>query len=277
MGKSGGASRTSRTVAERRGGGAGSASSIASLHATSARLQREQRLAREVKPGERLQIVQRVDPHRFGPDQHGVQLLNAFHTAYGDHQIGAALATQTHPELRTMAREIGVTPGRSPAETVSRITAHVTHGRYGANFGVEKTATTKTSAHEAKSRAYEAKIAKARDALAKLEAEYAAHQRGETKTKESSARTRSTITPAPRPIKGADLSTFSAFGKLDPYRVREGFGDHQLRAVLMKATLPLLREAVSVVQARRPGTQPAKLNTKKPMVDYIMEHVAPGN
>jgi ParB family chromosome partitioning protein len=47
-----------------------------------------------------------------------------------------------------MAHDLGVKPGRSKAETVSRITAHVTEGRYSANFGGHGAQRTKTAASD---------------------------------------------------------------------------------------------------------------------------------
>jgi hypothetical protein len=139
-------------------------------------------------------------------------------------------------------------------------------------------------AHAAKSAQYETKIAKLEQQLAQTRADYAAHQRGETVTAKTatpaSRANKSTTAPRaskPVPIKGADLDRYSPYGKFNPYSLLEGFGHGQLRAVLSGATPARLREAVSIVQEREPGTKPTSRSAKQSMVDYIMEHVAPGN
>lgn len=83
-------------------------------------------------------------------------------------------------------------------------------------------------------------------------------------------------TPAskPTPIKGPDLDHYSPYGRLNPYQLLEGYGRDQLRAVLETAPADRLREAVSVVQEREPGTAPAGTRRKIDMVDFIVEHVA---
>lgn len=83
-------------------------------------------------------------------------------------------------------------------------------------------------------------------------------------------------TPVPRvtPISGPDLDHYSPYGKLNPYKLLEGYGREQLRAVLKGATPTLLREAVDVVQERNPGTKPVSRSRKADMIDYITEHVA---
>ena len=130
-------------------------------------------------------------------------------------------------------------------------------------------------AHAAKSAQYEAKIAKARESLAKLEAEYAAHQRGETVTPaRSSTRGAASARPAaPQPIKGPDLDRYSPYGRLNPYDLATHFGRGQLRAVLSGATPRRLRDAVDVVQERNPGTKPASRSRKADMIDYIDRYV----
>ncbi|MFX8652944.1 hypothetical protein ABTM19_19675, partial [Acinetobacter baumannii] len=51
---------------------------------------------------------------------------------FGEHQLGAALTLFTPDKLNQTAKDVGVKPGKSKAETVSRIVAHVTQGRYSA-------------------------------------------------------------------------------------------------------------------------------------------------
>jgi hypothetical protein len=107
------------------------------MHERSARLQREGGLAKEVTPSDkaahgltpvwhdenaRIDVSKPMDPAFFAK-------------VYGEAQLGAALSPLSRESLNQGARSIGVTPGRTNAETVSRITSHLTQGRYSANFG----------------------------------------------------------------------------------------------------------------------------------------------
>lgn len=134
MSTRGGGQNTARS---RTGGGGGSP--VAALHERSARLQREGGLKAEAKPGEKLTPVRKIEGREFDisahPDAHFLAQL------YGEHVLGAALARYPHSALREAAAGAGVKPGASKAETVSRLTAHVTEGRYSANFGASKPAT----------------------------------------------------------------------------------------------------------------------------------------
>jgi len=80
--------------------------------------------------------------------------------------------------------------------------------------------------------------------------------------------------PAPVPLSGGDLYHSSAYSKFDPYKVREDYGSHQLRAVLERATVQSLREAVGIVQSRVPDAAPASKARKADMIEFIMPHVA---
>jgi hypothetical protein len=105
------------------------------IHERSARLQREGGLQAEVQPvGARghLEAIGRV--HESALDPYAPPNPSALRTLYGEHQLGAALSRYSGEKVREAARQVGVTPGRSKAETVSRITAAVTEGRYSANF-----------------------------------------------------------------------------------------------------------------------------------------------
>jgi hypothetical protein len=181
-------------VAKREGGAAKEG-----IHERSARLQREQGLTAEVKPAANphateLHVVgTHADVAAAGFANRNVSLAgnpdaHFLTTLYGEHQLGAALSRHTAPELQGTARDLGLLhPGRTKAEIVSHITAHITEGRYSANFGGHGAQRTKAAAanpsHTPAQRAalkkatqYEAKIAKARGDLAKLETEYAAHK-----------------------------------------------------------------------------------------------------
>lgn len=80
--------------------------------------------------------------------------------------------------------------------------------------------------------------------------------------------------PKPIPISGPDLDHFNPYATPDPYTLLDWYGRDQLRAVMLGATLPLLREFVDTVQSREPGTKPVSKSKKKDMVDYIVGHVA---
>ena len=104
------------------------------IHERSARLQREGNLPREVSSSENPKAIRTdlpwrgIDPFRT-PDPHFLV------TVYGEHQLGSALSKYTPIIYRRIAAEQGVQPARTKAETISRITAKVTNGRYSANFG----------------------------------------------------------------------------------------------------------------------------------------------
>jgi hypothetical protein len=80
--------------------------------------------------------------------------------------------------------------------------------------------------------------------------------------------------PAPVPLSGHDLYHSGAYKKFDPYRLREDYGSHQLRAVLERATVRSLREAVGIVESRLPDAAPASKARKVDMIAFIMAHVA---
>lgn len=80
--------------------------------------------------------------------------------------------------------------------------------------------------------------------------------------------------PVPVPISGRSLDSFNPYGKLDPYRLLDEYGREHLRAVLMRATQRLLREAVDIVQSHEPATKPASRSRNDAMIDYIVENVA---
>ena len=86
----------------------------------------------EARPGDRLAPVSYDDSMRIDP--HGTPSVAQLQRIYGDRQLGAALTGYSHETLKAMARQVGAQPGRTSDETVSRITAKMTGGRYTANF-----------------------------------------------------------------------------------------------------------------------------------------------
>jgi hypothetical protein len=103
------------------------------MHERSARLQREGGLKAEVRPGAGLRAVKAVPGYDTNPALAPNARFLAQH--YGEHQLGAALSRETAAKLRTTAEHEGLSTSGGKAALVSRITAHVTEGRYSANFG----------------------------------------------------------------------------------------------------------------------------------------------
>lgn len=150
------------------------------IHAKSARMQREQGLPAEVKPGGELKPVTDMSGRDFDPlAPVNPHLLS---TLYGEHQLGAALSRYDKSRLGEAAAAAHVTTGRTNGETVSRITAAVTGGRYSANFSAK--ASGKRSAAEA----HAAKAARLKAAVDKAQAAYDAHMANAPKLSETAAR-----------------------------------------------------------------------------------------
>lgn len=61
----------------------------------------------------------------------------------------------------------------------------------------------------------------------------------------------------------------------DPYYLLDLYGVNQLALALSRYTVPRLREAVKLVQARHPGTKPAG-TTRPHLTAYLVEQVAAG-
>jgi hypothetical protein len=106
-----------------------------------------------------------------------------------------------------------------------------------------------------------------RDTFRQKYQEIAALAPGTRKTKED-------LGPAPLPIRTHGLDRYTPYGKFDPYKLVYEYGEHQLRAVLVRGTLDDLREATDIVQAREQGTKPVSRRNKPDMVNYIVEKVA---
>jgi hypothetical protein len=300
MGKSGGGSRrpsgSVRERASRVGGSKAATAPKESIHERSARLQREGGLTAEVKPAANPQATELhvVGTHAGvaaagfanrnislagNPDAHFLTTL------YGEHQLGAALSRHTTPELQGTARDLGLLhPGRTKAEIVSHITAHITNGRYSANFGgAKKVAAASTNpnqtpqqrAHAAKSAQYETKIAKLAQQLAQTRSEYAAHQRGETVAKATKTTTR-TATPREAPLvpirRDLPFRDLDASAPPDPAYIIQAYGAHQLARALHDYGVDALKLTAANVEAKHPGTKPTNRGQKKPLIDYIVKH-----
>ena len=76
------------------------------------------------------------------------------------------------------------------------------------------------------------------------------------------------------PIGTVDESRFKPYGPLDPYLLFDLYGADQLRLALDGYSLVKLKEGMTAVAARNPGTKPKSKASKAPLIDYIVEHVA---
>lgn len=81
-------------------------------------------------------------------------------------------------------------------------------------------------------------------------------------------------TPEPVPITGPDLDHHNPYAKPDPYKLLEWYGHSQFRAVVTRESLRTLGVLVDAVLAREPGATPPSRKPKKPMIDFVVEHVA---
>lgn len=71
------------------------------------------------------------------------------------------------------------------------------------------------------------------------------------------------------PIRHVEGFTFNPALPLDPFLFHEAYGTEQLRRMLGKLPLPALKEAVTLVEQRKPDTKPANRRTKAALVEYI--------
>lgn len=79
-----------------------------------------------------------------------------------------------------------------------------------------------------------------------------------------------TLTPI-RHVEGREINLAAP---LDPYFLLEVYGAHQLRQALELFPLAKLKEGLSAVMERHPGTKPASKASKAAVIDYIMRYVA---
>jgi hypothetical protein len=84
------------------------------------------------------------------------------------------------------------------------------------------------------------------------------------------------IGPEPVVRNPSALVGYNPAARLNPYVLDAAYEHDQLRRVLAPLSQQALREAVEAVQARNPESKPTSRTAKQKMIDYIMEHVAPG-
>lgn len=77
------------------------------------------------------------------------------------------------------------------------------------------------------------------------------------------------------PIKVLPNLDLDATRRVDPWFILEYFGPTQLEPALRMQTIGNLREAVSVVEERYPGTAPKGKLTKESAIMYILRHTLP--
>lgn len=80
--------------------------------------------------------------------------------------------------------------------------------------------------------------------------------------------------PKPKlaPIKELPGFQLDATRRLDPWFILEYYGEKQLETALRMQTIGNLREAITVVEERFPGTSPKGKVTKEVAIKYILEY-----
>ena len=78
------------------------------------------------------------------------------------------------------------------------------------------------------------------------------------------------------PMPGAESTKFDPFAPLNPYHLLTLYGPHQLRDALSVYSPGTLREAVTIVKQKFPGSKPLDARKTDSLLDYIVQHIAPG-
>ena len=224
-------------------------------------------LKAEVRPGSE-QVEHYLDKQSINPFQSGRQSVEDMKASYGEHQLGAALHNLRAETLHGAANEYGIKPGRTRGETISRITAHVTEGRYSANFGGKgaETGAKGTSAAKGEQESMRAELERLRTENETLKAGRgtAKGARAEKATKQPEERLKPEWTkPGGYQQHGLHIDPFH----VDPYLIRAVYGDHQFARGLR---LHMPRELQRT--ARELGI--AKVGrTKEEAISRIVAHV----
>lgn len=79
------------------------------------------------------------------------------------------------------------------------------------------------------------------------------------------------------PIGRVEGTRIDVHASLDPYFLLQVYGPAQLRDALGEYTVESLKEGAAVVEKRFPGTKPKNRGQRKPLIDYIVGHLAPSN
>lgn len=85
---------------------------------------------------------------------------------------------------------------------------------------------------------------------------------------------KTTKSPKPKlvPIKELPSFELDATRRLDPWFILEYFGENQLEVALRTQTIGNLREAITVVEERFPGTTPKGKLTKDTAIAHILRY-----
>lgn len=75
------------------------------------------------------------------------------------------------------------------------------------------------------------------------------------------------------PRKTIETGEVNIAAALDPYRLYDIYGAHQLADALREYTLASLKEAVEFVQERHPDTKPKNKSQREPIIDYVVRYV----
>jgi len=78
------------------------------------------------------------------------------------------------------------------------------------------------------------------------------------------------------PLQGTEGVRIDPFAPLDPYVLLRLYGPQQMRPALARYSFTSLKEAAKTVKERHPSTKPRDARKADAVLDYIMEHVAPG-
>jgi hypothetical protein len=80
----------------------------------------------------------------------------------------------------------------------------------------------------------------------------------------------------PVPLPGTEAIHIDPFAPLDPYILLRLYGPRQMRPALARYSFTSLKEAAKTVRDRHPSTKPRDGRKADALLDYIVEHVAPG-
>lgn len=217
------------------------------IHERSARLQREQGLSAEVGPGQHIIPIQTMAP--LAPsDPYATPDMRRLVATYGEHQVGAFASQYSAATLREIASSLGIAhPGRSRVEMVSTITAHVTHGRYSANFS-PATSTRKTTSRAARARP----------------------------TSRATSRSKADTLPPLVPIHtDAPLAPSDPYSPPDPARLIRTYGAPQLARALQEYSVDSLKQTAAKIEADHRGTKPMNRGQRNALIDYIVRYSTP--
>lgn len=235
------------------GENAGAKGATEGIHERAARLQREGGLKAESQPGQELHA--KISGVRIDPYETPAQQVRTLVHIYGEEQLGNALHAEggrTTGKLQEMARELGLKASASRATNLSNIVAHVTEGRYSANFPHLHEQETAAKAERAQGRAEkpQSKAAKGEQPAK------AARSREDMSPKTVDLTPVGELSPGEGRIwtndfgpkrEGLDINPYA---RLNPFLQHRLYGDAQLEKALGVYSVSKLRTAADVVHER---------------------------